>query len=87
MLARIGRYRRIPIAPGEDPVIGCVFIRDVCFFPPDESVPPSPDFAVNIVQGKSYDLSREPTVAYLTSAVRRALGLVGAVVAAEVNPS
>jgi hypothetical protein len=32
MLARIGRYRRTPIAPGEDPVIGCVFIRDVCFF-------------------------------------------------------
>jgi putative restriction endonuclease len=28
MLARIQHYRREPIAPGEDPVIGCVFIRD-----------------------------------------------------------
>jgi putative restriction endonuclease len=53
MLARVGRYRRTPIAPGEDPIIGCVFIRDVCFFPSDESAPPPPDFAANIVQGKS----------------------------------
>ncbi len=35
MRARIGRYRRAPIGPGEDPVIGCLFVRDVRFFPAD----------------------------------------------------
>jgi putative restriction endonuclease len=74
MLARIGRYRRTAIAPGEDPVIGCVFIRDVCFFPPDESAPPPPDFAANIVQGKGYDLSREPAAAYFGDLIQRMLG-------------
>lgn len=74
MLARIGRYRRNPIAPGEDPVIGCVFIRDVCFFAPDEAAPPPPDFAANIVQGKSYDLSREPAAAYFGDLIQQLLG-------------
>ena len=74
MLARVGHYRRTPIAPGEDPVIGCVFIRDVCFFPPDESAPPPPDFAANIVQGKSYDLSRQPATAYFADLIQRMLG-------------
>jgi HNH endonuclease len=74
MLARIGQYRRTPIAPGEDPLIGCVFIRDVCFFPPDESAPPPPDFAASIMQGKSYDLGREPAAAYFSDLLRRMLG-------------
>jgi len=29
MRARIKHYRREPIARGEDPVIGCVFVRDL----------------------------------------------------------
>src|ERR1700683_4893749 len=29
MVDRIAHYRREPRAPGEDPVIGCIFIRDV----------------------------------------------------------
>ena len=33
MRARIGRYRRTPIGTGEDPVIGCLFVRDSRFFP------------------------------------------------------
>ena len=35
MRARIGRYRRTPISADEDPVIGCLFVRDVRFFPDD----------------------------------------------------
>ena len=35
MRARIGRYRRVPIGIGEDPEIGCLFVRDVRFFPDD----------------------------------------------------
>jgi hypothetical protein len=71
MLARIGPYRRAPIAPGEDPVIGCVFIRDVCFLPPDEAAPPPPDFSADIVQGKSYDLSQRPAAAYFSPGFSR----------------
>ena len=39
MRDRVGRYRREPIATGEDPTIGCVFMRDTRFFP--EDAPPS----------------------------------------------
>ena len=57
MRARIGRYRRAPIGVGEDSVIGCLFVRDVRFFPDDAVADPPPQFARNIVQGKSYDLA------------------------------
>jgi len=40
MRERIGRYRRARIASGDDPVIGCLFVRDVRFFPEDASAPP-----------------------------------------------
>lgn len=62
MRAGISRYRRSPIAIGEDPVIGCRFVRDVRFFPNDRTMDPPPQFAPNIVQGKGYDLA-EPSVA------------------------
>jgi putative restriction endonuclease len=35
MRQRIGRYRANPLMQGEDPVIGCVFVRDVLFFGPE----------------------------------------------------
>jgi putative restriction endonuclease len=61
---QVGRYRSQPIDPGEDPVIGCVIIRDVFFFPEDRTAGPPPDFASNIVQGKSYDLARHAAAGY-----------------------
>jgi hypothetical protein len=61
MRERIGRYRRASIGPGEDPVIGCLFVRDVRFFPAGAIADPPPQFARNIVQGKSYDLADRPT--------------------------
>ena len=74
MRARIGRYRRAPIGATVDPVIGCLFVRDVCFFPPDLIAPPPPHFARNIVQGKSYDLA-EPSVApYFADLLQLTLG-------------
>jgi putative restriction endonuclease len=74
MRARIGRYRRAPIGATEDPVIGCLFVRDVCFFPPDLIAAPPPHFAPNIVQGKSYDLA-EPSVApYFAGLLQLTLG-------------
>jgi putative restriction endonuclease len=57
MRARIGHYRSRPIGSREDPVIGCVLVRDVHFFPETSIVAPPEDFAPNIVQGKTYDLA------------------------------
>lgn len=62
MRRRVGRYRREPIGPGDDPVIGCLFLRDVRFFPAGADAPPPPNFATNIVQGKRYDLATDPAV-------------------------
>ena len=47
MRARIGRYRRALINAGENPVIGCLFVRDVRFFPADAVADPPPQFARN----------------------------------------
>jgi putative restriction endonuclease len=64
MRTRIGRYLRVPIGTGENPVIGCLFVRDVCFFPEDMTAAPPPHFAPNIVQGKSYDLADQAVAPY-----------------------
>ena len=57
MTRRIAHYRREPIAPGEDPDMGCVGVRDVTFFPDDLTFEPPPEFYLErIVQGKSYDM-------------------------------
>ena len=37
-----------------DREIGCVLLRDLCFFPVDEQLPVPRDFSANIVQGKSF---------------------------------
>jgi len=78
MRARIGRYRRAPIGGGEDQVIGCLFVRDVRFFPPDAIAEPPPRFAPNIVQGKSYDLADQSVAPYFGVLLQLLLG--GAVV-------
>ena len=62
MRARIGRYRRTPIDSSEDPLIGCIIVQDVRFFPQGAIAEPPPQFAANIVQGKGYDLA-DPSVA------------------------
>jgi len=74
MRARIGRYRRTLIGADENPAIGCLFVRDVRFFPGDATAEAPPRFARNIVQGKSYDLA-DPTVApYFSDLLHRILG-------------
>src|SRR5215813_1753911 len=74
MRARIGRYRRAPIGPGEDPVIGCLFVRDVRFFPADAIADPPPQFAPNIVQGKSYDMADPAVAGYFADVLQLTLG-------------
>jgi HNH endonuclease len=76
MQARIGHYRRAPIGLGEDPVIGCLFVRDVRFFPDDATVAPPPRFAPNIVQGKSYDLADSSVASYFGELLQLTLGAV-----------
>jgi putative restriction endonuclease len=75
MRARVGLYRRERVGPGEDPFIGCVLIREASFFPPDALAGPPPDFAPNIVQGKSYDLAEQPAASYFEQLVQRVLGV------------
>ena len=74
MRARIGRYLRSPIGMGEDPVIGCLFVRDVRFFPEDATAAPPPRFASNIVQGKSYDLADQAAAPYFEELLCLLLG-------------
>ena len=54
MRIRVGQYRREDIRRGDDPIIGCVLLNDVRFFPEDETEPAPADFAKSIVQGKTY---------------------------------
>jgi putative restriction endonuclease len=74
MRARIGQYRRTRIAGTDDPIIGCLFVRDVRFFPPDATAAPPPKFARNIVQGKGYDLAAQPDVLYFAELMQMLLG-------------
>jgi putative restriction endonuclease len=66
----------VPIGPGEDPVIGCLFVRDVRFFPEDAYVAAPPGFARNIVQGKSYDLADQAVAPYFRELLDLLLGIV-----------
>jgi putative restriction endonuclease len=45
-----------PIAPGDDPEIGCILLQDVRFFDDAGIAGPPPGFARNLVQGRTYDL-------------------------------
>ncbi|GAA4937020.1 hypothetical protein GCM10023224_17490 [Streptomonospora halophila] len=56
---RITSCRKEPMPDGGDPEIGCVFLRDPFFLPEDVAADPPPDFAPNLVQGRSYDLSAD----------------------------
>ncbi|NJP96644.1 HNH endonuclease [Nonomuraea sp. FMUSA5-5] len=72
MRERISKYRQSPIAAGEDPIIGCVMLRDTRFF--ELPAGPPPDFASNIVQGKGYDMAAPPYTDYFTDLMTRLLG-------------
>lgn len=76
MRARISHYRRVPLGISEDPLIGCLFVRDVRFFPPDNTMAPPPGFARNIVQGKSYDLAEPSAAPYFADLMQLTLGAV-----------
>lgn len=68
--AAIGRYRRAPLEVGEDPKIGCILLREVNFT--DVPLDAPPDFAANVVTGKTYDLATS-SGSYVESALRHLL--------------
>ena len=74
MRTRIAYYRRLPIAPGDDPEIGCIFVRNVKFFPENAVYQAPPGFASNIVQGKSYDMSEPRVAGYFGDVMQLVLG-------------
>lgn len=74
MRSRVSFYRRQPIPSTADPVIGCVLVRDVRFFGLTASADPPPDFAPNVVQGKSYDLAATLDASYFGSLLDQLLG-------------
>ena len=45
----------MPIAPYEDPNIGCIVLAEPFFFPQDLWIPAPSNFSLNIVRGKGYD--------------------------------
>jgi len=63
MRQRIAKYRRSRVTEA-DPEVGCVMLRDVAFFPSDQAPDAPPDWAPNIVQGRTYDLA-ETSGSYL----------------------
>lgn len=79
MRERIARYRRQPIGPRDDPEIGCVFVRDVTFFPDGMAFDPPPGFALNIVQGKSYDMADRQVSGYFADLMQLVLGVAVAI--------
>ncbi|MFN8075127.1 MAG: HNH endonuclease [Kineosporiaceae bacterium] len=54
----ISAYRRRQSPDDEDPEIGCIMLRDVTFLTEEQTFPAPDDWSRNIVQGKTYDVSR-----------------------------
>ena len=59
MCLRIERYRRKPLDPRGQYIIGCIILQEPFFFPEADWLPAPPDFQRQTVQGKMYDL-RDP---------------------------
>ena len=83
---RIAKYRRQPIGPAEDPVIGYTLLGEPFFFAESDWIPSPPDFKGPIVSGKSYDMETgtglalwKEVTARLTALAERARSVPGAV--------
>ena len=74
MRRRIRRYRRVSTSADPDPYIGCILLRDVRFFAPDDLVEAPPQFAPSVVQGKTYDLADAQWQHYFRGLMARLLG-------------
>ena len=75
MRSRIAQYRRVPIAPTENPSIGCILLAEPFFLAEDEWIPVPSDFSPNIVQGKGYDDNDGFTGESVWTAIRERLAI------------
>ena len=57
MRKRLEKYRRITPSNHEDYQIGCILLEQPFFFNRDDWIPVPSDWKMNIVRGKSYDLT------------------------------
>jgi putative restriction endonuclease len=84
MRQRIEKYRRVPPSPHEDYPIGCILLTQPFFFERPNWIPAPADFAKNVVQGKTYDLSADPGLS-LWAAVQERLQSVAVAAAADAS--
>jgi putative restriction endonuclease len=56
---RIAQLRHEALAPGYDPVIGCVILVEPFFFPRDLWIEDPPGWHPNIQRGRTYDLQQD----------------------------
>jgi putative restriction endonuclease len=73
MRDRIAKYRRPPIAPTENPSVGCILLAEPFFFSEANWIPIPSDFSLNIVQGKGYNSKDGTTGQALWEAVTERL--------------
>ena len=57
LVERVSRYRKAPQPPGA--AIGCNLLTEPFFFDEDEWIPIPPDWASNIVRGRTYDTATD----------------------------
>jgi putative restriction endonuclease len=84
MRQRIEKYRRVPPSPHEDYPIGCILLTQPFFFERPNWIPAPADFAKNVVQGKTYELTAEPGLS-LWAAVQERLQSVAVAAAADAS--
>ncbi|NTW72689.1 MAG: HNH endonuclease [Eubacteriaceae bacterium] len=60
MKERVAKYRRQTMDRHTDYRIGCILLEQPFFLPEQQWIPAPSDWSPNIVQGKGYDLTKEP---------------------------
>ncbi|MGA3316619.1 MAG: hypothetical protein ABSC64_09300 [Candidatus Korobacteraceae bacterium] len=60
MRERIAHYRRSPIAPNDNPTIGCIMLAEPFFWPRSDWIPSPPEFKLSTQAGKRFDSEAGP---------------------------
>jgi putative restriction endonuclease len=84
MKSRIEKYRREPVGPNDQ--IGCILLRAPFFFPDDLWIPAPTDFALNIVQGKTYEADAPTAIKLWEEVSLRLKGLAPAATEIPLEP-